>query len=728
MTQCEASGFDWSEQAHIKQMDNSSPQDQYRMGVDIGGTFTDVALEIGGAFHTAKTLTTPEAPEHGVLRGVHEVLQRADVQPQAVTTVIYGTTLATNLLIEQKGSATALITTEGFRDVIEMRNENRYEQYDLDIDLPTPLVPRRLRLPVRERLNARGEVLLPLAEADVEALIPRLRSEAVRSVAIGFLHSYMNAAHEERARDILLASLPDLEVTLSSAVSPEMREYERISTACANAYVQPLMSRHLRGLEQQLADAGLRCPLYLMLSGGGITTLETAVRFPVRLVESGPAGGAIFASHIARQLGLDAVLSYDMGGTTAKICLIDDGAPQTSRSFEVARVYRFLQGSGIPLRIPVIRMVEIGAGGGSIATLDALRRVAVGPESAGSEPGPACYDRGGEHPTVTDADVVLGRIDPQQFAGGRIVLNRDKAADALLSGVGERLELDAGGAALGVSEMVDENMANASRVHAIESGRIVENRTLIAFGGAAPLHAARLAEKLNVRRVVIPPEAGVGSAIGFLRAPVSYEVTRSFYQRVASLDIGGANGLLDAMRAEALAVVEAGAASRPLGETRTAFMRYVGQGHEVGVELPVRIHTPRLGPDAPEVLLAAFEDEYRRLYERSIPYLEVEILTWVLLVSTADEAPAPVVETVQAADAPPPSGQRRIVDTVTGEPVTAPVYQRRDLSPGAQITGPAVIVEDDTSTVVSGRFRAQVHPLNYLVLERLSPQDVVERH
>ena len=703
-------------------MDNASSQDECRIGVDIGGTFTDVALEIGGAFHTAKTLTTPDAPERGVLQGVREVLQRAGVQPQAVGTVIYGTTLATNLLIEQKGSATALVTTEGFRDVIEMRNENRYEQYDLDIDLPTPLVPRRLRLPVRERLNARGEVLLPLAEADVEALIPRLRSEAVRSVAIGFLHSYMNAAHEERARDILLAALPELEVTLSSEVSPEMREYERISTACANAYVQPLMSRHLRGLQQQLADAGLRCPLYLMLSGGGITTLETAVRFPVRLVESGPAGGAIFASHVARQLGLDAVLSYDMGGTTAKICLIDDGAPQTSRSFEVARVYRFLQGSGIPLRIPVIQMVEIGAGGGSIATLDALGRVAVGPESAGSEPGPACYNRGGKHPTVTDADVVLGRIDPQQFAGGRIVLDRARTAEALLHGVGKRLDLDAGGAALGVSEMVDENMANASRVHAIESGRIVENRTLIAFGGAAPLHAARLAEKLNVQRVVIPPEAGVGSAIGFLRAPVSYEVTRSFYQRVTSLDVDGANALLDAMRAEAFAVVEAGAGGRPLSETRTAFMRYVGQGHEVGVELPVRIHTPRLGADAPEVLTAAFEDEYRRLYERSIPYLEVEILTWVLLVSTVDEAPTAVVESVQAAASPPPSGQRRIVDTVTGEVLTAPVYQRQDLPPGAQINGPAVIVEDDTATVVSSRFGAQVHPLNYLVLERLSPQ------
>ena len=704
-------------------MDNASSQDTCRIGVDIGGTFTDVALEIGGAFHTAKTLTTPEAPERGVLQGVREVLQRAGVPPQAVATVIYGTTLATNLLIEQKGSATALITTEGFRDVIEMRNENRYEQYDLGIDLPTPLVPRRLRLPVRERLNARGEVLLPLNEGDVEALIPRLRSEAVRSVAIGFLHSYMNAAHEERARDILLAALPDLEITLSSEVSPEMREYERISTACANAYVQPLMSRHLRGLQEQLADAGLRCPLYLMLSGGGITTLETAVRFPVRLVESGPAGGAIFASHVARRLGLDAVLSYDMGGTTAKICLIDDGAPQTSRSFEVARVYRFLQGSGIPLRIPVIQMVEIGAGGGSIATLDALGRVAVGPESAGSEPGPACYDRGGKRPTVTDADVVLGRIDPQQFAGGRIVLDRDKAAAALVNGVGKRLDLDAGGAALGVSEMVDENMANASRVHAIESGRTVENRTLIAFGGAAPLHAARLAEKLNIRRVVVPPEAGVGSAIGFLRAPVSYEVTRSFYQRVASLDIDGANALLDAMRAEALAVVQAGAGGWPLTEIRTAFMRYVGQGHEVGVELPVRIHTPRLGPDASDVLTAAFEDEYRRLYGRSIPYLEVEILTWVLLVSTADAAPAPIVESVQAVDGPPSGSHRGIVDTVTGETLTAPVYQRQDLPPGAQINGPAVIVEDDTATVVSGRFRARVHPLDYLVLERLWPQE-----
>ena len=689
-----------------------------RLAVDIGGTFTDVALEIGTTLHTAKTLTTSDAPERGVLTAVHEVLHLAGLEPHAVTMMIYGTTLATNLLIEHKGSPTALITTEGFRDTIEMRNENRYEQYDLNIDLPEPLVPRRLRLPVRERLNARGEVLIPLAEEQVEALIPTLQAAGVKSVAIGFLHSYMNTVHEERARDILLAHLPDLEITLSSEVSPEMREYERISTACANAYVQPLMSQHLRGLQREFGRAGLRCPFYLMLSGGGITTLETAIRFPVRLVESGPAGGAIFASHIARQLELDDVVSYDMGGTTAKICLIDDGAPQTSRSFEVARVYRFLKGSGIPLRIPVIEMVEIGAGGGSIAYIDSLGRIAVGPESAGSEPGPACYDRGGTRPTVTDADVVLGRIDPEQFAGGRIKLDRIKAQTALVADVGQRLDVEATDAALGVAEMVDENMANASRVHAIESGQVIEERTLVAFGGAAPLHAARLAEKLNMARVVIPPGAGVGSAIGFLRAPVAYEVTRSYHQRLSTINVDGANALLAAMRDEALGVVEAGAGGRPLVETRTAFMRYVGQGHEVGVELPIRIETPRLGADAAEVLLAAFEREYHRLYERTIPNLDVEILTWVLLVSTETDDSTTVTTQPEPAEPPQPIGQRHMVDAASGAQLIAPVYARETLKPGMQLAGPAVIVEQDTTTVVSGRFHARIHPLGYIILEQ----------
>ncbi|MGA7262162.1 MAG: hydantoinase/oxoprolinase family protein, partial [Stellaceae bacterium] len=362
-----------------------------RLGVDIGGTFTDVALEADGRRYSAKILTTPEAPERAVLEAIGTVLREAALAPADLSIIIHGTTLATNAIIERKGAKTALLTTEGFRDTIEIRHENRFEQYDVNIDLPPPLVPRRLRFPVRERIDARGRMLVPLDEAGVCSLAGRLAAAGVQSVAIGFLHSFTNPAHERRAGEILAERLPGVPVTLSSDVSPEMREYERFSTACANAYVQPLIGRYLADLEAMLRHEGFVCPLFLMLSGGGLTSIETAIRFPVRLVESGPAGGAIFAAEIARQCGLDKVLSYDMGGTTAKICLIDDLKPQTNRAFEVARIYRFKKGSGLPLRIPVIEMVEIGAGGGSIARVDRLKRITVGPDSAGADPGPACY-------------------------------------------------------------------------------------------------------------------------------------------------------------------------------------------------------------------------------------------------------------------------------------------------------------------------------------------------
>lgn len=702
-----------------------------RLAVDIGGTFTDVALEQvpdGGdparpLTTVTKVLTTHDAPERGVIEGAIRVLERAGVAASAVTTMVYGTTLATNLLIERKGAPTGLLTTEGFRDSVEMRNESRYEQYDLDIELPAPLVPRRLRLGVPERISARGEVLVPLDTAAVAAAAETFRAAGVASVAVGFLHSYVDDRHERRAAEVLTEALPGVEISLSSEVSPEMREYERISTTCANAYVQPLMSNHLARLEAELHRIGVDCPLFLMLSGGGITTLATARRFPVRLVESGPAGGAIFAGHIARQLGLGDVVSYDMGGTTAKLCLIDDGTPHTSRSFEVARIYRFMKGSGLPLRIPVIDMVEIGAGGGSLAHIDALGRIAVGPESAGSEPGPACYSRGGTGAAVTDADLLLGRIDPDDFAGGTMRLDTSAATAALDGAVGARLGLGPVDAALGVSEMVDENMANAARVHAIESGEIVEARTLIAFGGAAPLHAARIAEKLGVSRVIVPPGAGVGSALGFLRAPVAYEVTRSFHQRLSQLDGAACNALLDAMRAEARSVVEPGAAGRPLVENRLAYMRYVGQGHEVGVELPVRIESERLDETSPDTLTAAFVKEYHRLYQRSIPHQEIEILSWVLSLGTEPDAVTTIsLDDVDGGDpatapaAPEPSGRRRLVDPATGETVDALVYQRSQLTPGQHVAGPAVIVETDTATVVSGRFTAAVHPLGHLVL------------
>jgi N-methylhydantoinase A len=686
---------------------------QHRLGVDIGGTFTDVALESGTRCLTSKVLTTPGAPERGVLQAISAVLAEAGLEASALSLIIHGTTLATNALIERKGAETALITTQGFRDTIEIRHENRFEQYDVGIDLPPPLVPRRRRFPVRERIDAGGRVLEPLCEEHVLRAADEIERLGVAAVAIGFLHSFTNPAHEQRAGAIVAARLPRVSVTLSSDVSPEMREYERFSTACANAYLQPLIATYLGHLQRDLDAAGVTCPLYLMLSGGGLTTVETAVRFPVRLVESGPAGGAIFASHIARQCGLDRVVSFDMGGTTAKVCLIDDFRPQTSRVLEVARIYRFRKGSGLPLRVPVIDMVEIGAGGGSIARVDSLKRIGVGPDSAGAEPGPACYGRGGTAPTVTDADLVLGRIDADAFSGGRMALDAAAAAAALDRGVGQPLGLSPVLAALGVSEMVDESMSAAARVHAIESGKDVRGRVLIAFGGAAPLHAARVAEKLGMDRVLVPASAGVGSAIGFLRAPIAFEIVRSRLQRLSAFAAPEVNGLFAAMRAEAQAIVRRAAPDAVPEEERHAFMRYRGQGHEVMVRLP-----PGLYGDADVSRLAdAFAAAYRTLYSRIVPGADIEVVSWALSlrvpVDVALEAPQAVECHVAQ-----PADRRMLFDPGAGGQVEAAVYRRRDLRPGATMRGPAVITEDETSTVVSPAFDASIDGFGYIELTR----------
>ncbi|MFI4948478.1 MAG: hydantoinase/oxoprolinase family protein [Alphaproteobacteria bacterium] len=684
-----------------------------RLGVDIGGTFTDVALEVGERRYSAKILTTPEAPERAVIEVIGTVLREAGLTAGDLSIIIHGTTLATNAIIERKGAKTALVTTQGFRDTIEIRHENRFEQYDVNIDLPPPLVPRRLRFVVPERIDAKGRTVIALDEGAVETLALRFAASGIESAAIGFLHSFTNPAHEQRTRDILAARLPGVSLTLSCEVSPEMREYERFSTACANAYVQPMIGRYLTNLEALLHAQGFTCPLFLMLSGGGLTTIATAIRFPVRLVESGPAGGAIFASHIARQCGLDKVLSYDMGGTTAKICLIDQFQPQTSRAFEVARIYRFKKGSGLPLRIPVIEMVEIGAGGGSIARVDRLKRITVGPDSAGADPGPASYGRGGNAATVTDADLLLGRIDPTGFSGGRMALDRAAAEAAIARDVAVPLDLAVSLAAFGVSEIVDENMANAARVHAIESGKDARGRTLVAFGGAAPLHAARLADKLGLDRVVVPSNAGVGSAVGFLRAPIAYEIVRSQLQRLDAFDVDGANALLSAMRAEAEAIVRQGEPQAPLTETRSAFMRYRGQGHEIAVPVPARTYRAE---DAGQ-LLAAFEAAYRALYSRVIPGVEVEILSWVLLLS------GPVPQEAGESASPPPSHpaparRRAVFDPDSADFIEVAIYARPSLPPGAVIPGPAVIVEDETSTVISRLFDARIDAFGYIELTR----------
>ena len=685
-----------------------------RLAVDIGGTFTDLVLEKGdGGFSSVKVLTTPHAPEQAVLEGTKRILAEAGVTAGEIGLVIHGTTLATNALIERKGAKTALIATEGFRDSVEIAYEHRFEQYDLYMERPAPLVPRHLRLTVRERLAADGSVLLPLDETAVEALIPILREEKIEAVAIGFLHSYANNDHEKRAGAIIAAALPDVAITLSSDVCPEIREYERMSTACANAYVQPLMAGYIKRLESGLQALGLDCPLLLMMSSGGVTTVETAVRQPIRLVESGPAGGVILALDVAAENGVADALSFDMGGTTAKLTLIDGLQPQYGRTFEVARAYRFLKGSGLPLRIPVIDMVEIGAGGGSIARTDALKRINVGPDSAGSDPGPACYGQGGSEATVTDGDLVLGRIDPANFAGGKIVLDGAAAEKAVATHIAGPLGMDAATAAAGIAEIVDENMASAARVHAVENGKDTAGRTLIAFGGAAPLHAARLAEKLGINRVIVPKGAGVGSAYGFLRAPIGYEVVRTRLVRLQTFEPHVLNGLFAEMRAEAEAVVRLGAPAEKLVEVRTAFMRYRGQGHEITATLPNKPY----GPDEADAFKKLFAEAYTALFGRIIPGLEIEALSWTLSLSTARDLPRQAAD--PAATPPPaPSGRRQLFDTVHGVFADAAVYARTGLAPGMAMQGPAVIVEDETCTVVPAAFTARINTLGQIVLER----------
>ena len=680
-----------------------------RIAVDVGGTFTDVVLQSGDGQYAAKVLTTYADPVVAVMEGLEQVMSRAGRPPGDAEIILHGTTLATNALIQRTGAVTALITTEGHRDAVEMAYENRFEQYDIDIDRPRPLTPRKLRFVVTERMNAQGEVLVPLDEASVEALVPILEDNEVASVAVGLLHAYANPAHERRIAEILAKRLPEVSVTLASEVCPEIREFERLSTACANAYVKPLTSTYLHRFAAELEARGFDCPFLLMTSGGGLTDVATAARFPIRLVESGPAAGAILASRIAAEQNLDRVFSFDMGGTTAKICLIDDRAPQLSRAFEVDRSYRFKKGSGLPVSIPVIEMVEIGAGGGSIAMVDKLGRIRVGPESAGSEPGPACYGRGGRNATVTDADAVMGRLEDQRFGGGAMTLDIHSARAAVDERVGSILDMDSMTAAFGIGEVVDENMAAAARSHAAEWGKPLAERVLVAYGGAAPQHAAQIASKLDLDEVIVPVGAGVGSAIGMLAAPVAYEVVRSRYMRLSEFDASLIEEVNTEMRAEARDVV-GNATSAPLAETRRAYMRYIGQGYEIAVTLPEAMN-------GAEMLREAFEAAYRQLYGRVIPDLDVEVMSWTLALSSrAPEFRFPGTDD-DAADALI-ARQGPMYDPVLNAVVTAPRFARESLSAGTVIRGPAMIVEAQTTTVVTSTFTATVSPRGDIIMKR----------
>ena len=674
-----------------------------RIGVDVGGTFTDVALErADGRFASLKVLTTHDRPEAAILAGISAVIEREGTVLGEVGQVIHGTTLATNALIERRGASTALVTTSGFRDVIETRTESRFEQYDLNIVLPAPLIERKDRFVVPERIGARGEVLLPFDEPAAQEVVARLVEGGYQSVAVGFMHSYRNGDHERRFRELVLDAAPSMAVSLSCEISPQMREFERFNTVCANAYVQPLIATYLRRLEAELQRMGAACPLLLIHSGGGLMSSGAAASFPVRLVESGPAGGAIFAAHLARAHHRDRIVSYDMGGTTAKIALIEDGSPSTAKTFETARTARFKKGSGMPISVPSIEMIEIGAGGGSIAAVDTLGQIRVGPHSAGAEPGPACYDLGGTAATVTDAHVQLGRLHPENFLAPGISLSPERAAGALRDCVGMSLGLSDDDAAVGVAEVVDENMANAARTHAVESGKDLAGYSMVAFGGAAPLHASRLIDKLGIDEVLVPVGAGVGSAIGFLLAPFSYEATRSFYTTSEHFDTGGARAVLAELAAEAEAFVRMGTAEAVTAE-REVLMRYRGQGWEIPVALP---HGD-FDEIAAQELITAFVKAYEAFFGRAIDGLAIEAVSWSVRVSSQREPPQ-AVEPRTAGRARSTAGSRTVYDPSTGTKVETALFERSALAVGDTVAGPALITEDQTTTVVGSGHTAVV--------------------
>jgi N-methylhydantoinase A len=685
-----------------------------RLGADIGGTFTDIALDLRGRIYSTKVLTDYTAPEQAILDGIVTVLTEAGLTYADLDIVIHGTTLATNALIERRGARTAFITTEGFRDVIEMRTENRFAQYDLNLKLPAPLIPREDRFTVTGRIGAQGQELLPLDEAAVAALGDKIAADGYEAVAIGFIHSYMNPAHEARARQII-AERVGVPISISSEVSPQMREFERFNTVCANAYVRPRMADYLVRLQSRLAAAGARCPVFMIHSGGGLISVQTAAEFPVRLIESGPAGGAIFAADVAQRFGLRKVVSYDMGGTTAKICLIEDFQPKTARTFEVARSTRFAKGSGMPISIPVIEMIEIGAGGGSIASVDAMGRIQTGPESAGSEPGPACYQRGGLRPAITDADLVLGKLDPDNFAGGAIRLSLDQAEAAIARDVGAALGLPVEAAAFGICEVVDENMANAARVHAVENGKDIADNVMVAFGGAAPLHAARLCEKLGIAECLIPVGAGVGSAIGFLKAPFGYEALASKLVPLSAFDPAAVNALIAGLKATAEGFVQTGTSAAILREI-TAFMRYRGQGWEIPVVLPDR---PFTAADA-AILRDNFQTNYAQFFGRAIDGLdglEIEIVTFSVKAQDKIAEP-PRVTLTRGNDSVDAPDQRPVFDPALGKPLPTTIIDRAALAPGQRVSGPAIIVERETSTVVTSPFDVVMQADGSLLLIR----------
>ena len=688
-----------------------------RLAIDIGGTFTDIVLENQHQLLTKKVLTSIAQPEVAVIDGISELLNENNINSSEIKMIIHGTTLATNAIIERKGAKTCFITTEGFRDVLDIGYESRFDQYDILIEKTMSLVPRKYRYVIDERTDVNGTQIKPINTIKFKKIIDKIITENFESIGIGFLHSYANSKNENVLKKYILENLPGVEVSISSDVCPEIREYERFTTTVINAYIKPLMSNYLKKLDYELKEKGFNCPLLLMTSGGTLTNVSSACNNPVRLVESGPAGGAILATSIAKDLNLNKVISFDMGGTTAKITIIEDKKAIKAREFEVDRKARFKKGSGFPLRIPVIEMVEIGAGGGSIARVNKLEQIITGPDSAGSLPGPACYSNGGTLPTITDADLVIGKINPENFAGGKIKLSKDLATNAITKNIGQIVNLDTDTAALAISEIVDETMSNAARVHTVEQGHETSNRTLIAFGGAAPLHVARVAEKLKVSSIIIPTNASVGSAVGFLKAPVGYEVVKSLRMLLKGFQVKKVNNLLKTMREEAEKIIENKSEKNNFIEERFAYMRYAGQGHEIKVPIENNL----LSLMDIDSIKSSFEQKYEDLYARILPNADIEILTWSLSLSIQNENPNQYKELNSYMNIKE-NASVDFVDYHSEKKIKVPYFERNDLKPGDLIKGQCIISEEQTTIIVSKNFDTKVLDNKFLKMEYIKDE------
>jgi N-methylhydantoinase A/oxoprolinase/acetone carboxylase beta subunit len=693
---------------------------RYDIGVDIGGTFTDFVMRRrqDGALRLHKALTSPDDPSRSVMEGIAALLAQAETDAEAIATVVHGTTLITNALIERRGAKTALVTTAGHRDVLEIGTELRYDAYDLAIDTPQPLVPRPLRFEVEERLDYRGRVVRPLDTESAAQVIAGLREAGVESIAICFLHAFRDPRHEQAFAELARQAGVEWSISTSSEVAPEIREYQRMSTTVANAYVKPLTRRYVHKIQSELRAAGYRHDLYLMLSSGGIGGADLAQAFPIQLLESGPAGGVLFAAFVGRMTGRREIVSFDMGGTTAKMAFVADGAPLLARAFEVARVSRFRMGSGLPVQVPVIEMIEIGAGGGSIATRDDLGLLKVGPRSAGASPGPACYGFGGSQPTVTDANLILGYIAADSFLGGTMKLDRERAREAIEREVAIPLGIDLISAARGMFDVVNENMVSATKVHVAEKGRDPRRASLFAFGGAGPIHAHAIARALRMREVICPLRAGVASALGFLTAPMAFDFARSLTMPFERLEASTLAETFAAMEARGTATLTAaGTPAELVSHRRSCDMRYVGQGHEIEVPLPG-------GPiDASflEAVAERFAARYAELYGRAHPEVAMEFVTCRVTSSGPD--PDVTLPAVAAADdgaaAAACTGSRDVYFGNPGTPgafLATAVYDRYRLAAGATIVGPAVVEERESTVVIPPGMLGSVDRYGNLVL------------